>query len=653
MKLRKLFEPGRIGALELKNRIVMPAIGTFTTDAEGNITDRGIDYFLARAKGSVGLIIAPGVRVRPQGWGPGQFRAYDDKYIPRLKDLSDAVHQAGGKIAIQVAHNGKMILARPLSQAVKDPREVEVLGPSPVPWVRNNVVPREVTGEDIELLVNDFGEAARRVKAAGFDAVEIHGAHGYLIGSFFSPFTNKRTDQYGGSPEKRARFAVEIVQRVRQRVGPDFPILIRISGSEFIQGGTTLEDTLRQAPLLVEAGASAVNISGGAQETNQWIYLCHLFPDGALVHLAEAVKRVVRVPVIIVGKLSDPVLADRVIGEGKADFIAMGRGLLADPELPNKAREGRFEDINACIYCNNCVARSREDKVKFGGNFCTVNPALTRGREFALKLAASPGKVMVIGGGLAGMEAARVLAERGHQVSLYEKSNKLGGQWNIACQQETKKRRYLALLERMSRGLEKAGVKVILNKEVTAQVVKESGADAVVVATGAVPRALPCPGMDSRNVVQAVDVISGKARVGGEVVVIGGRLLGMEVADLLAEKGKKVSIVTLHKLGEDGRPVEAATYRALRDRLVARGVFIYPDSPAWEIRDNGVYVNHNRELLFLKADTVVIAIGARPENRLSQELEGIVPRVYSIGDCVEARDAMEAIREGAEVGRLI
>ncbi len=646
MQLRKLFAPGKIGAMEVKNRIVMAPMGTAAADPDGYMTERAVDYYVERAKGGVGLIITTGLRVVPGARLHGTFAVWDDSFIPGLRKLTQTVHEHGTKIAAQINHSGKVLLQSPPAE------KTDPIGPSAVPWVKTGTAPREATEKDIVYLVEAFAEAARRAKDAGFDAVEFHGAHGYLISSFISPFTNKRSDDYGGSLVNRARFPCEILRSAREKVGPDFPLILRISGCDFINGGITLEDTLHQAPLFVEAGANALHVSASAPETTEWQFLSYLWPDGTIVYLAEAVKKVVSVPIITVGKLSDPVLANHILENGKADFVAIGRGLLADPKLPNKAREGRLKDIRQCIYCNNCMAQSRYD-AKINEHPCTVNPALMREREFVSKPTTSPKKVMVIGGGLAGMEAARVLAQRGHQVSLYEKGDKLGGQWNIASQQKLKEKPFTSVTDRMKSGLAKAGVSIKLNKEVTAELVRQIRPDAVVVATGATPRTPDIPGAAGKNVVQANDVITGKPKVGKSVVVIGGRLVGMEVADLLGEQGKTVSLVTLHHLGENGRPLQKDIYRTMRDRMIDHGVRIYPDSPALEIRDNGVYVANNRELLFLKADTVVLAVGAKPENKLAEEIRGVVPEVYAIGDCVEPRDALWAIREGAEIGRQI
>lgn len=649
----RLFQPGNIGKMAIRNRIIMAAMGTYAAGFDGTMTDRLVDYYVARAKGGVGLIITQLTTVTASARMPHMLSMYDDKYIPGQAKLTRAVQEHGAKIACQLGHIG--IGLPHIWKDYRQPEDIEVVGPSAVPCISFGVTPRDISREEIKSLVEDHAETARRAVDAGFDAVELHGAHGYFLSAFFSPYKNRRQDEYGGSLENRARFACEIISRIKQRVGADFPVIVRINGSDFVEGGITLEDAVRQAPLLVEAGADALNISAGAPEGREWRDLSYMFPDGAIVHLAEAVKKRVNVPVITVGKIADPQFIERILEEKKADFVAIGRPLLADPELSNKTREGRFEDIRRCIYCNNCrlgVFSKQRFQTRGAGLGCTVNPMLLREREFAIRPTPNPKKVMVVGGGLAGMEAARVLAERGHRVTLYEKDSKLGGQWNIAAT-HPEKNHFSTTTEYLSRGLNKADVKISFNTEVTRHLVEEEKPDAVVLATGATPVILNVPGTQGRNVVQALDVFTGQAHVGDNVVIVGGRLRGMEVANILAGQGKKVCLVTKMRLGENGTPLERNIFFVLRQKLIEKGVLIYANAPILEISDKGVYLAQEGELIFLIADTVVLAVGARADNRLARELEGVVSELYSIGDCAQPRNARDAINEGAEIARRI
>ncbi len=644
--MNKLFEPGRIGKLEIKNRLVMAAMGTHSCDAEGFVTNRALQYYAARARGGVGLIIVQSTAVTRGDSTPNGMKLYDDRFIPGLRQLARTIHEAGAKTLLQLNHHGKMFAK--LRLAGPHPEEIEVFGPSAVPSITDPFVPNEMSPAQIRTMVNAFAEASRRAREAGFDGVEIHAAHAYLLHSFLSPITNKRDDEYGGDASNRARAVCEVLRATRAKVGPDFPIALRVSGMEPLDGGITIEDVLQQAPLFVEAGADAIHVSAGATDYPVLTEASYLDPDGALVHLAEAVKKAVNVPVITVGKIGDPVLAERILQEGRADFVAMGRPLLADSELPNKAREGRLEDINRCLFCNNCF-RMLFAGGKMSDFTCTVNPDLLGECDSKPELTRSPKKVMVIGGGLAGMLASRNLAQRGHQVSLYEKNDRLGGQWNIVCMEEGKAG-FARFSEYLQRGMKKAGVKVFLSQEATLAVVEDVRPEAVVLATGASPATLDVSGARGKNVVQAVDVISGKASVGDSVVVLGGRYLGMEIALSLARQGKRVTLATRRELGKG---VELSIYLRLRNELIGRGVQVFTKCPVSAITPNGVYVTHQERALFLKAATVVLAVGSTAENGLAERLKAIVPEIHIIGDCLKPRTAIHATQEASRISRLI
>ena len=648
-KLTQLLSPGSIGKLELKSRLVMAPMGTMSHDKEGFILPRTIDFYAERARGGVALIICQSCSILFESRAPGRPGVWDDKFIPGLRKISDVIHKYGAKAAFQVLHHGKLLTAH--RKGMEHPEEIDPVAPSSIPWGQKKEVPREASKGDIKYLIAGFAEAARRIRDANFDAVEVNGAHGYGIGQFLSPRTNHRTDEYGGNAEDRARFACEIITAIKKRVDNDFPVIFRMSASEFIKGGITIEDSLIQAQLFEKAGADALEISGGVVEMAHITNPCYLDSDAPFANLAAAIREVVSIPVMVVGKIGSPLLAEHILKEGKADFVVMGRALLADPELPQKAMAGEFEQIRRCLFCNNCWRVMERQDYKGRGIRCTINPAILREKEFEIKPTSLPKKVLIAGGGLAGMETARVLAQRGHKAILCEKSQQLGGQWNIACKIKGKEE-YARLTEQMASSLDEAGVEVILGREVTVEFIREVQPQVIVAATGAVPRVPQISGVHRENVTQAVDVVRGNVRVGEKVVLIGGRALGMETALMLAEKGRHVSLCTRRELG---RGVERYTAVTLRDRLVEKGVYLYPFSPLEEIHEDGVYVMNGRDLLFLPADTVVLAVGFTSEKTLFEEVKKAFPElpVYCVGDCLDPRDAMEALREGAEVGRAV
>ncbi len=635
-----LFQPGNIGKLRLKNRLIMNAMGTVLVDSEGNPIERMFDYYRARARGGIGLITTQCASVSADGTPPFTWALYDDKFTPGLRSLVDVIHEQGVKVSIQLMHYGLLIIFGGFI-----PEGMSIKVPSITSWLTGDKPYEEMGEADIERYIEDFAEAARRAKEAGADAVELHACHGCLVSTFLSPVTNRRTDQYGGSVENRARFARRIVERIKEKAGEEFPVVVKLNGSDDIEGGITIDEVARQAAILEAAGADAISISSGLEFWTSLSIPCYAYPEGPMVTLAKKVKQAVGVPVITAGKIS-PELAEQIIRGGKVDFIGMGRPLLADPELPNKLREGRLEDICWCVYCNNCI------RTEPGQGPCSVNPSLYREGKYPFPPAESPKKVIVAGGGIAGMQAAVLMAGRGHPVSLYERSNELGGQWNIAAATPGKKD-YAAFTDYLRRSLDKSGVSVTLGTEVTKERVLEMKPDAVVVATGAVPRGLNVPGAIGRHVIQANDVIMGKVESKGKVVVIGGRFIGMEVAIWLAEQGKEVSLVTQAGLGENGYTLERMTYRTLVRRLIELRIPLYMHTPALEITESSVIIGWGAEVFFLPADTVILAVGAQSDNKLAQELKGVVSELYTIGDCVEPRDAASATYEAARLAAKI
>ncbi|MEE8443424.1 MAG: FAD-dependent oxidoreductase, partial [Dehalococcoidia bacterium] len=561
--------------------------------------------------------------------------------------LASAIKAAGARAGTQVTLWGMFASGQKATAPYLD-----VVAASEVPYPPTGERPRAATQDDIDRMIDGMATAAHRIQRAGFDLVEVHAAHGYLFDQFRSKLWNRRTDKYGGSVENRARFLCETIAEMRRRLGPDYPICVRINGSDYLPGGLTLEDSTIQAPLFEEAGASALHISASSVGTTQMQYIPYLLPDALLQDDSAAIKRVVNIPVITVGKIGTPALAEHLLAEGKADFVALARPLLADADFAIKAQEGRYDDIRYCIYCNNCTGgrQFRAPEVNARGLCCTVNPALLRENSFAIKPAEQRKKVWVAGGGLAGMEAAHTLAARGHEVTLFEKDSVLGGQWHTATNQEFKGG-FEVLTRQLVRSMEETGVQVRLNTPVDAAMVGQQRPDAVVVGTGAIASVPDIPGTDKPNVVQATDVIMGRATTGKRVVVVGGRYMGMEIADYISgQDGKEVTLVTRRELG---REVQMQVFLALFNRLLRKRVQFLQYAEAWEVLDTGLYLRFHGELVFVDCDTVVLAVGFRTDSSLAKTLEGTGVPTHVIGDAVEVRDALDAIREGAEIGRAI
>lgn len=649
----KLFEPGKIGELNIKNRIVMAAMGCGgLIQPDGKLSPKGIDYYAARAKGGTGLIITSSCRVsrelEPLKIYPFvPYLVLDSKINSGwLDELSDAVHDYGAKVALQLsAGEGRVRSRKELKEIGRKPP----IAPSTQPcFVDSNIIAQELTLEEIKQLIQAFGYAAQVAKAAGMDAIELNCHGGYLFDQFMTALWNQRADQYGGDLEGRLSLLLEVISKIKEVCGADFPLIVKFGLTHYFEGGREIEEGLEIACRLERAGVDCLCVDAGSYETRYWLIPSEFQSPGCTVDLAEMTKKVVKIPVMAVSKLGYPELAERVLKEGKADFIALGRPLLADPEWANKVKERRPEDIRPCIGClEGCHHRIQESKTIS----CTVNPMTGKEKELEIRPAEKKKKVFVIGGGPGGMEAARVAALRGHKVTLWEKSDTLGGNL-VSASAPDYKQNYKILINYLSTQMKKLGVTIKFKREVSAELIKKMKPDVVFVATGSTPILLKIPGVGKKNVITAIDLLLGKRRTGKSVVVIGGGIVGCETALHMAQKGKSVTVVEI--LDSVARDMYMINRTHLLRLLSDSKVKILTETKVLEITAGEVMIeSKDGQKNKLEADTVVLAVGLRSNDALISKLSGKVGEVYTIGDCREPRKVINAIWEGFRLARLI
>ena len=633
MKYTKLFSPGVIGTLEVKNRAIMAPMSAALANPDGTVSDALIAYLKARADGGIGLIITEYAFVNEEGRSSDhQISIASDEVIPGLRKLTDTIHESGTKICIQLQHGGRRSIVR-------------VMAPSAIIKQSERVTPDEMTTEEVYALIDDFIAAAVRAKKAGFDMVEVHCSHGYLLNDFVSPSSNRRTDEFGGSTEGRARAAVMIIQGIKRECGNDFPISVRLNGDDMVSDGNHERDTAVLAMLFEEAGADLINISGGMNGVGYGIAPAAV-ETGYNVDPAEEVRDVVNIPVAVAGRINEPEYAEMLLRKGKVDFITLGRSLFADPQFMNKAAAGLEDEIAPCVAClQRCY-----DNYGHGGIFrgCMINPFSMRETTMKLTKAKEPKRVLVVGAGIAGLNAAWVAAACGHKVKLVEKDSLPGGQFRQACVPPHKQLLARAVVY-YANMCKKYGVEMLYNTAADKQMVEKEDPDVVILATGGVPLAPRIPGLAESGCLTSKDILTGHAAPGTKALILGGGLVGAETGDFMGEHGYDVTIIEMKDAiaAQDHPAVQKLLIERLRSHhasLITSATVkkIYPDGADFELEGKSMHVGG--------FDSVILAFGSRSFNPLEEELKDFKGKLIVLGDAKKAANGVDAIYDGTVAG---
>ncbi|MBN2027544.1 MAG: FAD-dependent oxidoreductase [Actinobacteria bacterium] len=634
-----LWDGVSIGGLELRNRAVMPAMGTGYGSPQGHVTERLKAYHSLRAEGGVGLIITEVCAVHPTGKAlAAELGIYDDTFIPGLRELATAIKGAGAAAAVQLHHSGRETLPSLIAE--------QPVGPSPVASRAMGQVPRELSVDEIRELILCYAASARRAREAGFDAVEVHGAHGYLVHQFISPYSNLRDDAYGGDDEGRFRFAREVVREIKKAAGDDFPLIFRFSSSEELKGGYDLEYILPLVEMLEEDGVDALHVSCGIYDSpgNPTSPGMH-HPYGINVERAAAVKDAVEVPVIVAGKIHDPDFAEEVLQASKADLVAFGRQHLADPYFLAKAARGRHEDIRFCLSCNQgCIERL---SFEMRSATCVINPLCGREQDLELRNTVSTGPFLVVGAGAAGLQTAITLKEAGAEVRIVEREEKAGGQLRAAARPPGKEplAEWVDWAERRLRSL---GQRIEFGIEADEKTIASEEWEGIVNACGAKPLIPALPGADLEINAEARQVLLGLTHTGKKVLVVGAGPVGMETAHYLIANGRGVTVVE----EQEYPPLTPLTSHGyFLHRVLRKSGTLLLATKLLEVNGGGALVQARGEERQLEADTVVWAVGSIPETGLAEAAREAGIAALSVGDAVEPRRILEAVHEGYKAAR--
>ncbi|MBD3192615.1 MAG: NAD(P)-binding protein [Candidatus Heimdallarchaeota archaeon] len=634
----KIFEPITINNVEIKNRIIMPGMETNLCLENGFISEDILKYYELRAKGGVGLIVVEGAYFDKKGRGTDHMISIEKRNrIQGLRKLANTIKKNGAKAALQIYHAG--------AQSTAFLSGEDIVAPSAVPTKTSGVMPKPLSKREIKGIVKGYAKASLRAKKAGFDGVEIHAGHGYLIGQFFAPLFNKRKDEYGGSLKNRARFALEVLRAVRKKCGDDFLIIFRLNCRDYIEGGLEVNKLAKIAKMLEENGVDLINITAGFFDSPLYPVVPYMnVPRGVYSEYSAIIKKeLLKTPISVVGRINTPEIAEKILTEERADMVTIGRALIADPNFPKKIQEGNEEAINLCIGCNTCLNQIMiEEQVS-----CAVNPNLL-GTNEDLPKTEQPQKVLIIGAGPAGLEAARVLHLRGHEVFVIDQREKIGGSLNLATvapmRYEIKN-----LLEHYRYVVDDLGINIQLETPYNHKLLEKFQPEAVIIATGTTLKIPEIKSLDESDYLLYSDVLSGNVPSGKEIVVLGGGMRGIDVGDYLAEKGKSVTII--EETGSLGSDLYALVAQEIVPRIMDNeNIKVILDTKIEEINGKQLIGKQKKEYFSTNFDHLVIATNPEPDCPFEAELKEKVSKVFKIGDCKKPRKIHEAVNEGYELG---